>query len=325
MKTKLLAIGIILIFVEMAINPIPGKTSNRDDTTPPMTTAIMDPEFHIGWYPLGVMVTLNATDNESGVNVTYYRIDIGGWITYTQPFMIEDVGVLVVQFYSVDVAGNGEIPKQVQIKIDNEPPVTHASLEPPAPNGYNGWYISDILVTLNATDEESGVWRTYCNGMIYTGPFNWSGGLLTFNSIDNVGNWETPCTSPPFKIDKWPPIIKLNYTWERMGLRKYTIFVTATAFDNLSGMSGVEIYLNGILQEIITGAGPDYTWAFLYVPELNFTIKAIAYDVAGNVAEAELINPHSSSAQNLGQWIHKFMLFRQILYLFVTQLKEGNR
>ena len=323
MKTKWLAVGIILLFVGIAINPITGKLSYRDDTTPPMTTATMDPELHIGWYPLGVIVTLNATDNESGVNATYYRIDTGVWHTYTQPFMIEDGGMFLVQFYSIDNAGNAEAPKQVEIKIDNEPPETHVSLDPPTPNGCNGWYISDILVTLNATDEESGVWRTYYNGMIYTGPFNWSGGPLTIFSIDNVENEESHINIPSLKVDKWPPIIELHYTWERIGFRKYVIIVTATCVDSLSGMGKVEFYLNDVLQETVIGPGPDdYVWRYDYIRGLNVTIKAIAYDGAGNFAEAELINPHSTYTHSLGQWIHKFLLFHQIMNLFVSKFKR---
>ena len=44
---------------------------------------------------------------------------------------------------------------------DTTPPVTTISLNPPAPNGDNGWYVTNITVTLNATDDESGVKVTY--------------------------------------------------------------------------------------------------------------------------------------------------------------------
>ena len=91
---------------------------------------------------------------------------------YTQPIMIVDDGVFVVQFYSVDNVGNAEVLKHVDLKIDCIPPTTSCFLDPLVPNGLNGWYVSNITVTLNATDNESGVWRTYCNGEIYTKPFN---------------------------------------------------------------------------------------------------------------------------------------------------------
>jgi hypothetical protein len=125
------------------------------------------------------------------------------------------------------------------------------------------------------------------------------------------------------QIDKTPPIIILNYTWERVGFRKYYIIVTAICVDSLSGPVKVEFYLNDILQETVTGPGPDdYVWSYEYTPGLNVTIKAIAYDVAGNVAEAELINPHNSHAQNLNQWIYKFLLFHQIINLILSKFKR---
>ena len=40
---------------------------------------------------------------------------------------------------------------------DTTPPVTTHSLDPPEPDGWNGWYVSDVNVTLTATDDESGV------------------------------------------------------------------------------------------------------------------------------------------------------------------------
>jgi hypothetical protein len=64
MKRKCLAIGIILLFVGVAINPITGISSNRDDTTPPVTTISFnppEPDGENGWYVSNVTVILNAS------------------------------------------------------------------------------------------------------------------------------------------------------------------------------------------------------------------------------------------------------------------------
>ena len=144
-----------------------------DDTTPPMTTLTIEPPepTYEDWYGPMVEVTLNATDNESGVNTTYYQVNDYGWKTYTGPFHISLNGIILVQFYSVDNAGNEEIPKQREIKIDSRPPETRCYFDPPVPNGWNGWYVPEVWLILNATDNESGVWRTYWNNhQNYTGP-----------------------------------------------------------------------------------------------------------------------------------------------------------
>ena len=72
-----------------------------DDVTPPMTTATPDPMSpnSNGWYRVTVLVTLNATDNESGVNATYYQINQEEWIAYTGTFEIQRCGIIIVQFY----------------------------------------------------------------------------------------------------------------------------------------------------------------------------------------------------------------------------------
>ena len=54
----------------------------------------------------------------------------------------------------------------------------------------------------------------------------------------------------------------LNYTWERVGFRRFVIILTATCSDAMSGMDRVEFYKNGELQETVSGAGPDYEWRF---------------------------------------------------------------
>ncbi|QYR23340.1 hypothetical protein KZ483_10730 [Paenibacillus sp. sptzw28] len=57
-------------------------------------------------YIKGYTVTLTATDNSSGVKITYYRINKGAWTVYTDPFVLYGSGNL--DFYSEDNAGNKE-------------------------------------------------------------------------------------------------------------------------------------------------------------------------------------------------------------------------
>jgi len=122
-------------------------------------------------------------------------------------------GVNVIQYYSIDKAGNTESTKQTAIKIDKTPPQTTATLlGQQAPSGI---FISDVVVNLYCTDEVSGVDRTYwsLDGSRFT-----EGNTLTvstagdhtlcFYSTDLAGNQEAPSTLT-FNINK-PPIASIN-------------------------------------------------------------------------------------------------------------------
>jgi hypothetical protein len=97
--------------------------------------------------------------------------------------------------------------------FDATPP--HTALEFSGTHGDNGWYRSDVAVTLTAQDDAggSGVHTTEYstdNGQTvqaYTGPFTISQEGMTqimFRSIDNAGNEESP-HEEEMKIDKTPP------------------------------------------------------------------------------------------------------------------------
>jgi hypothetical protein len=278
-----------------------------DDTTPPVTTLTIDPPEPIydGWYRF-VSVTLNATDNESGVNVTYYQVNDYGWEIYTHAFYISLNGIILVQFYSVDNAGNEETPKQMEIKIDSRPPTTVCFFDPPVPNGWNGWYVDELWLILNATDNESGVWRTYWNHQIYTEPIRLTESMhtITFYSIDNVNNREMEKTNPAIKIDMTKPTIKMTYnvTEEHPLQNRYELTFYVTANDATSGMDRCEFYLNGLLQETVTGPGPEYQWTWNFTELPNVIIRAIVYDVAGNDNFQDIVDPtNCENQQNQSQ------------------------
>ena len=72
--SKILVMGIIVLFIGMSITPSTGNIMFFDDTTPPVTTISFDPPEPDGlndWYLTNVTITLEATDDMSGVNITY--------------------------------------------------------------------------------------------------------------------------------------------------------------------------------------------------------------------------------------------------------------
>ncbi len=201
---------------------------------------------------------------------------------------------------------------------DNTPPVTTISFDPAVPNGLNGWYISDVILTLNATDSESGVNRTYCSllppGEVYTEPI-----LLTrddvyyiyYFSVDNAGNVELP-KSVSIKIDKTPPIMYMNYTWGGNFWYGYWISINLICYDPTSDIGRVEWYWNGALVYTAEGPGPEFLYNYTWEQGMpSYTIKAIAYNGAGLFNSAELINPFS--IQNHHRFIRSLPLHHHIM------------
>jgi len=74
------------------------------DLTAPAVTAAVD----------GRVVTITATDTESGVELVEYRLDEGAWLTYTGPVTVGDAAV-TVWFRAADVAGNTSDVGSVQV------------------------------------------------------------------------------------------------------------------------------------------------------------------------------------------------------------------
>jgi len=180
----------------------------------------------------------------------------------------------------------------------NPPPVTTISFDPPTPDGDNNWYISNVTASLNATDED-GVYATYYrindgDWNTYSSPFIISEEgdniLIEFYSVDNLDNVEE-VKSETLDIDKTPPEMIVNISKIKIGWQKWLIIVNVTFIDKLSGVSfknssmdKVEFYLNDVLQDTVTGPGPEYIWKFLYSGGLRFTIGVGAHicDKAGN-------------------------------------------
>ncbi|MBA7651217.1 hypothetical protein ES703_59034 [subsurface metagenome] len=87
------------------------------DTTPPVTTCTLEGEMEDDVYVGNVTVTLTATDEQSGVNYTEYRLNDGENQTYTDPFVVSELGEHIVYYHSVDKAGNEEDKKNCTFTI----------------------------------------------------------------------------------------------------------------------------------------------------------------------------------------------------------------
>ena len=270
-------------------------TATFTDTIPPNTEIILDGTMgDNGWYVSVVTVTLVATDEGSGVESTWYRLDSGDWNIYINiPFEVCEEGNHTVEYNSTDNAGNTESTNVSSFKIDKTAPETSCELDPSEPDGENDWCVSDVEVTLTATDDSSGVEFTYCkldNGEYeeYDGPITVSEDgeyKLWYYSVDYAGNEETK-KSVDFKIDKTPPTIELTWDGENSKL-------VADVNDETSGINRVEFSVNGKYVGEDTTA-PSYEWEVTN-PKKGDKGQATVYDNAGNKAVSEEIDAVSQS------------------------------
>ncbi len=229
----------------------------------------------------GTTVWLNATDSNSGVSNTVYRVDGGSWFSYAGPFSAGSGAVgHTVEFYSTDVAGNDESVKTLNVLP--APPVTTATLE--GIMGGDGWYTSAVNVTLSATGGSGGLdyteylldtgsWVTYTGVVVVATNGTHS---ISYRSVDMDGQVEGAKTTN-FMIDSVAPV-------------------------TVSGRSGSWIWLNSsdansgverIVYRVDAGTWTNYSGSFT-VGAGSHTVEFYAIDHAGNtesVKTATTVSP----------------------------------
>ncbi len=253
------------------------------DSTPPETIA--DPYGTPGeddWYKSDVYITLSATDNLSGVKETRYKIDDGPWEIYSDILAVTSSSTY--HYYSEDKVGNVEVAaRSIVIKIDKDPPIT--IVDPDGTPGDSGWYISDVLVTLSATDGVSGVKDTkYKNGaswQSYSEPFNVaSSAIYHYYSEDNAGNAEAE-KSIEINVDKAAPITSVNPDGVEGDNEWFTsdVIVYLSAADEASGPKETKYRIDDGDWEVYMEQGIEITGETQHAVSLHYQ----SVDNAGNL------------------------------------------
>ncbi|MGD2066926.1 MAG: NosD domain-containing protein, partial [Candidatus Bathyarchaeota archaeon] len=180
------------------------------DVTPPATSN----DYDGTWKTSDFTITLSAIDDESGVSETYYRINDGATRTVSvdgQPIIDTEDANNTLQYWSIDNAGNQETPNTLtNIRLDKMAPTSLIDLTAATEN--NGWFTSDVTMSLSSTDSVSGVdkteyrldnnsWETYVSQLTISDEGIFS---VYYRSIDKAGNVET-ANIGTVKLDKTEP------------------------------------------------------------------------------------------------------------------------
>lgn len=120
-------------------------------------------------------------------------------------------------YWSVDNVGNAEAQHQATVKINKTAPVSVATVSSAAPNGSNGWYTSDVTISMSVYDKLSGVAKTeyQVNNWVWitsTGSipaFDEGIYKVNYRSTDIAGNVEQ-IQSIAFKIDKTAALLTVQ-------------------------------------------------------------------------------------------------------------------
>lgn len=202
------------------------------------------------------------------------------------------------QVWAADNCGNMSVPVTVYFNVNKDvtaPTGTH-SINP------TNWINGDVTITLNTTDDMSGVKRikkpdgsyTYSVSTIYVVPAN---GSYTFVLEDNVGNTRN-YTVTINNIDKTAPTGSLSHSptnWVNTDVK-----IHWSVADANSGVKQIKLP-DGTIKTTATG---DYTVS------QNGTYTFIVYDVAGNtltlqetVTNIDKTPPTGSLSHNPTDWV----------------------
>ena len=256
-----------------------------------------------------VTISTTASDDGSGIDKIEIYVDGNLATTCTSTTSCSynagsfPAGTTITYYAKIyDKAGNtfttpeGSFTVRESEGEDTTPPTTTITLNPPAPNGNNGWYTTSVSFNLTCTDDSSGCNATYfCVDTINTcNPENvfqqeqlinesnvW---YVRFYSVDNAGNVEE-IKSVEIKIDMESPLFEAIQHSPQEPEEGEQLTISANATDNLSGVERIELYVNDALKSTCNSSSCTFT---ITTPS-TLVYYLVAYDNAGNSFTSERI------------------------------------
>lgn len=286
-----------------------------DDTTAPSVTAqVTGEQDENGAYVGGATVTLDATDDGSGVAGVEYNLDGAGWTAYTEPFAVDAVGEHSLQFRATDAAGNTSEPQTATFTVvegdvveDTTAPTVHAMLM--GDMNDHGQYVGSASVMIHAEDEQGGSgvesieYQVGSQWLPYTAPVEFAEPgehTISYRATDAAGN-VSPVRSTTFTVieddtqeDTTAPTVtaEVTGTEDENGAFVGSATATLTATDDASGVASVEYDLDG-------AGWAEYTEPVVVDEPGEHTLVYRATDGAGNVSE-ETVTTFTVVAEDTG-------------------------
>jgi hypothetical protein len=243
------------------------------------------------WHNSDQDITLNAEDEESGINNTYYCIDQSDECDprqdgqeYNGPFTVSEEGINFVRYNSKDRVGNIEDTHSKTIRLDFTEPVT-------ADDYPGGWQNSSVTVGISCEDPEepdaSGCdTRELCKGSSCTlsegtsATFSTEGqNTLRYRSTDVAGNTE-PIQDQDILLDFTPPQVAV----QKESLSSEAMNATVACTDELSGCdtSSYRLHVSETSALSCPTDQSRYNEGSTYEVNQHLWVCAAAKDEAGN-------------------------------------------
>jgi hypothetical protein len=153
------------------------------DDQPPVTVC----DYNADWHNADFIIMLSATDNESGVAETYCTINNGPVKAVSvdgQPLITTEGANNTLEYWSVDQAGNEELPHKIltDIKLDKTPPFIWDVKRQPEDDVQPE---QTVRILTNITDLLSGIKAVVLSYSINSSPV-WTNITMTLNTKTGV-------------------------------------------------------------------------------------------------------------------------------------------
>jgi hypothetical protein len=269
----------------------------------------------------GTIKNLGVTYSEIDIPVNAQVTNDTGVVVYDETIVVTGPiapgGMVSVEFPDITIPdipaaeGDYKLTMQTQLVGDDHPNndkktqtwiIQRPDITPPTTTvtlsgtmGQNNWYVSNVQVTLTATDGKwpMGVNHTYYkidggSYQEYTVPF-----AVETDGQHTVFFYSDDKAVPPnveeeqsisFQMDKTAPEF-INYSFTPLNFMKNKWLCVATVEDDTSGLDYVEFYVDDALVGSVDAPGP---YEFEFDGKPTTSSQALAYDLAGNSALSEV-------------------------------------
>lgn len=278
------------------------------DSKGPQVTSSFDADFAVSdgrsYASTGTLISLEATDNKSGVKQLFYSINGSAEQVYTAPFALPaKQGSYSIRYRAIDQLGNvGATFTNTQIAtiyVDDTPPVVTHSVSAPKVFTRDTLFVTDkAIFTIKSFDAESGgaiVDYKLDNGneITYEKPFSVSAEgkhSISYSGTDLVNN--SAVKTAYFVVDNSAPEIFIHTSLEKIGTQKLVakehevpVYASGTSFymaatDKSVGTKAIYYSLNNQAEVL-------YTQPVKLVKKGVHTLKIRAVDYLGNMRALE--------------------------------------